>query len=190
MSDPAPKPPKPVLTFRVPQSVADELGRLVAAWQGAFTAALQYEQEHPDFPAQQLLFSRFNTVGTGATTWPLSEGSIVVSALCEQMKRYADLIKHESALESLAQGDSTVAALAMPLRMWALVHPHAELWGDVQAAAALTKETATRRARTVLRRGGAFHGTRRSQRAAVRSVVVPQVAPATNPTLDGLVPPT
>lgn len=184
---PTPEDATPVLTFRVPREVADELGRFVATWQGVFMAAREYEDAHPDSGAWALVLGSYgNPDSSGARTVPLSESSFLLGALLHGMKEYAGHIKREAEREhplgysrEMMERESLTLHLTTPLRLWALTHPHVDLWGLAQRAYTRTAELAEKRRRT--KSGGrpaTLYGAKKTARAQARRAIPP---PASEP---------
>lgn len=168
-------PIQPVLTFRVPQALADELGRFVALWQAAFLEARAMRDADPDQSTDWwfMLCGSYKP-SMGCQMPALSEGSVIVSGLLATLEEYRRLILRAS---EEPQSDD-LRALARPLVLWAHTHPKEALWELHQRHAERTERFAdVRRGR---KRGQAtLHGTRKSQRAKVRAI----------PTADGGAPP-
>lgn len=182
---PTPEDVTPVLTFRVPRDVADELGRFVATWQGVFMAAREYEEKHPESAAWFMIASQYgNPDSSGARTVPLSESAFLLGALLHAMKEYRVHILRESEGNPLGHSQEQIEAdplrrIARPLTEWAHTHGHVRLWGLAQRAYTRTAELAEKRRRT--KSGGrpaTLHGAKRTARAQARRAIPP---PASEP---------
>lgn len=172
----------PVLTFRLPRKVADELGRFVTSWQGVFMAVREYEEQHPESAAWFMTAAKYgNPDASGARGVPLSESSFVLGAILHAMKEYAEHIQREAEANPLNLTAEQIESdplfrLAAPLRMWALTHPHTELWALQKKAAEATLELAEKRRRRANgQRPAQMYGAKKTARANARRAI-PQPA--------------
>jgi len=175
---PTPEDENPVLTFRVPRDVADELGRFVATWQAVFMAAREHEEQHPESAAWFMIASHYgNPDSSGARMAPLSESSFLLGAVLHAMKEYRVHILTESERNPLSHSEEQIAAdplrrIARPLTEWARAHPHVDLWGLAQKAYTRTMVRAETRRRTKSgERPTTLHAAKRTARAQARRAI-------------------